>query len=52
MSKGQPGAKKKIERLDAKGVRRKELEGKKRRERLQQMFYGMEDVERYLGIGV
>ena len=46
--KGQPVAKK-IERLDAKGVRRKELEGKKRGERLQQMFYGKDDVEKYLG---
>lgn len=48
MSKGQAVAKK-VERLDAKGVRRKELEGKKRGERLQQMFYGREDVEKHLG---
>lgn len=42
---------KKVERLDAKGVRRKELEGKKREKRLQQMFYGADDVEKYLGTG-
>lgn len=41
----------KVERLDAKGVRRKEMENGKRRERLQRMFYGREDVERYLGGG-
>ena len=51
ISKGQAVSKKKVERLDAKGVRRKELEGKKRGERLQQMFYGKEDVEKYLGTG-
>ena len=50
LSKGQTVAKK-VERLDAKGVRRKELEWKKRGERLQQMFYGREDVEKYLGAG-
>ncbi|KAG7005432.1 hypothetical protein G7Y79_00019g046120 [Physcia stellaris] len=48
ISKGQVVAKK-VERLDAKGVRRKELEGKKREKRLQQMFYGADDVEKYLG---
>ncbi|KAL8790981.1 MAG: hypothetical protein Q9195_006126 [Heterodermia aff. obscurata] len=41
----------KVERLDAKGVRRKELEGRKRGERLQQIFYGADDVEKYLGGG-
>ncbi|CAF9914448.1 MAG: hypothetical protein HETSPECPRED_001983 [Heterodermia speciosa] len=41
----------KAERLDAKGVRSKELEERKRGERLQQMFYGADDVEKYLGGG-
>lgn len=50
ISKGQVVAKK-VERLDAKGLRRKELEGKKREKRLQQMFYGADDVEKYLGTG-
>ena len=50
ISKGQTVAKK-VERLDAKGIKRKELEGKKRGERLQQLFYGRDDVEKYLGAG-
>ena len=50
ISRGQTVAKK-VERLDAKGVRRRELEGKKREKRLQQMFYGADDVEKYLGTG-
>ena len=41
---------KKVERLDAKGMRRKEMEGKKRGERLQRMFYGDDNLEKYLGI--
>lgn len=50
--KGQAVSEKKVERLDAKGVRRKEVEAKKRGERLQQMFYGKDDVDKYLGTAV
>ena len=41
--------KKKIERLDEKGVRKKEAGQRKKREKLQEMFYRNEDLERYLG---
>ena len=41
----------KMERLDAKKVRKKELEDRKKREKLQQIFYGNDDVEKYLGGG-
>lgn len=40
---------KKVEKLDAKRVRKMEEEGKKRRERLQELFYRNDDLERYLG---
>jgi len=43
--------KKVVERLDAKQTRKREWEGKKKKERLQEMFYRSEDVERYLGGG-
>ena len=42
---------KKMERLDAKKVRKTELEDRSKRERLQQIFYGNDDVEKYLGGG-
>ena len=42
---------KKTERLDAKKVRKKELEDRRKREKLQQIFYGNDDVEKYLGSG-
>ena len=42
---------KKTERLDAKKVRKKELEDRRKREKLQQIFYGNDDVEKYLGEG-
>ncbi|KAK0512419.1 hypothetical protein JMJ35_005547 [Cladonia borealis] len=44
-------SKKKKERLDAKKVRKKELEDRRKREKLQQIFYGNDDVEKYLGGG-
>ncbi|KAL8829507.1 MAG: hypothetical protein Q9191_001979 [Dirinaria sp. TL-2023a] len=40
--------KKRVERLDAKGVRKKDAEERKRRERLQELFYQSEDLEKYL----
>ena len=40
---------KKTEKLDAKKVRKKELEDRRKREKLQQIFYGNDDVEKYLG---
>ena len=39
----------KVERLDAKGVRKRDSEDRKKRERLQEMFYGNGELERYLG---
>ena len=39
----------KMERLDAKKVRKKEQEDRRKREKLQQIFYGNDDVEKYLG---
>ena len=50
VKKGQVGEKKVVRRLDAKGVRRKDDEDRKRGEKLQEMFYGNLDVERYLGL--
>ncbi|GAD98164.1 G-patch domain protein, putative [Paecilomyces variotii No. 5] len=41
----------KVQKLNAKEVRKMEMEGKKKRERLQEMFYRNEDIERYLGGG-
>ena len=40
---------KKVQTLDAKAVRKKVLENKKREEKLKRMIWGREDVERYLG---
>ena len=37
-----------IEKLDAKKVRKQEEGAKKKRERLQELFYGSDDVEKYL----
>ena len=42
---------KNLKKLDAKKVRKKELEDRRKRETLQQIFYGNDDVERYLGGG-
>ena len=42
---------KKVELLDAKKVRKKDLEDRRKREKLQEIFYGNEDVEKYLGGG-
>jgi hypothetical protein len=43
--------KEKVEKLDAGKIRKMGDEDRKRRERLQEMFYRSEDVERYLGSG-
>lgn len=39
----------KVERLDAKQARKKDIEDRRKRERLQDMFYRNDDVEKYLG---
>ncbi len=41
----------KIERMDAKQARKKDIEDRRKREMLQEMFYGNEDAEKYLGGG-
>ena len=41
----------KVERLDAKQVRKKDMEDRRKRERLQEIFYRNDDVESYLGGG-
>lgn len=41
--------KKKVEKLDAGKVRRLEEQDRRKRERLQEMFYRSEDLDRYLG---
>ena len=38
----------KVERLDAKQVRKKDMEDRRKRERLQEIFYRNDDVEKYL----
>lgn len=40
-----------VQKLDAKSVRRKDDEDRKRRERLQEMFYGNADLEKHLSPG-
>ena len=40
-----------VEMLDAGRVRKREIEERRKRERLQEVFYRSEDVERYLGTG-
>lgn len=45
------GREEKVEKLDAKKVRKREEEGRRKRERLQELFYRGEDLERYLGSG-
>lgn len=40
---------KKVESLNVKQARKKDLEDRKKRERLQEMFYRNDDVEKYLG---
>lgn len=42
---------KKVQSLNAKQARRKDLEDRRKREKLQEMFYRNDDVERYLGGG-
>ncbi len=49
IKKGQVVGKKVVRRLDAKGVRRKDDEDRRRGKKLQEMFYGNLDVEKYLG---
>lgn len=39
----------KVKRLDAKQVRKKDMEDRRKQERLQEMFYRNDDVEKYLG---
>ena len=41
----------KVERLDARQVRKKDMEDRRKRERLHEMFYRSDDVERFLGDG-
>lgn len=41
----------KVERMDAKQVRKKDMEDRRKRERLQDIFYRNDDVEKYLGGG-
>ena len=41
----------KVEKLDAKRLRKKDVEDKKKWERLQDLFYRNDDVEKYLGCG-
>ena len=43
------GPTKEAEKLDAKQVRRMEEVGRRKGERLREMFYRSDDVERYLG---
>ncbi|PGH02944.1 hypothetical protein AJ79_07481 [Helicocarpus griseus UAMH5409] len=45
------GKKKRVEKLNAKQVRKVEEEGKKKGERLREMFYWDGEVEKYLGAG-
>ncbi len=40
-----------VEKLGAKEVRKLEMKNKKQREKLQQKFYGNDDIEKYLGAG-
>ncbi|EEH49338.1 uncharacterized protein PADG_05417 [Paracoccidioides brasiliensis Pb18] len=47
--KAAKGNGKKVEKMNAKQVRKLEEERKKKGERLREMFYAREDVERYLG---
>ena len=41
----------KLKKLDAKQVRKKDIEDRRKRERLQETFYGNDDVERYFAGG-
>ena len=47
--KGKRVMEKRVEKLDAKKVRKMEEVGRRKGERLKEMFYRNEDVERYLG---
>ena len=40
-----------VERMDAKQVRKKDMDDRRKRERLQEIFYRNDDVEKYLGGG-
>lgn len=42
---------KRVEKLGAGKIRKMEVEGQKRDEKLREMFYASEDVEKYLGGG-
>ena len=42
-------AENKLQTLDAKGLRKRSVEDRKKRERLQEMFYGNGELEKYLG---
>lgn len=46
-----PKPSEKKQKLDAKQVRQKEQEARRKRERLQELFYRNDDVEKYLGLG-
>lgn len=41
----------KVERMDAKQARKKDMEDRRKRERLHEMFYRNDDVQKYLGGG-
>ena len=51
LPEGNQKVEKTIEKLDAKAVRKLEAKNKKHREKLQQKFYGNDDLEKYLGSG-
>lgn len=50
--KGRAGKEARVEKLNAKQVRQREMEAKKRGEKLREMFYRSEDVQKYLGDGI
>ncbi|KAL2003524.1 hypothetical protein VTN02DRAFT_3509 [Thermoascus thermophilus] len=50
--KGQAVKEARVEKLNAKQVRQREMEAKKRGEKLREMFYRSEDVQKYLGGGI
>ena len=47
--KDRAGRERKVVKLGAKEVREMEARGARKRERLQQAFYGNDDLEKYLG---
>ncbi|KAL2006294.1 hypothetical protein VTN00DRAFT_9948 [Thermoascus crustaceus] len=50
--KGRAVKEARVEKLNAKQVRQREMEAKKRGEKLREMFYRSEDVQKYLGDGI